>query len=220
MSSGIDRRNALHKAFEFIYKSEIEGDYYEFGVYQGVSLLRAMMSDRLWSQKTNRNQIRQFYGFDSFEGFPKFSNKDHLNGYGVFQEGQFKDTNIELVRKTILDQGLPIEKVHLIVGLFSETLSSLTIKDNSIENSLVAIAHIDCDLYSSAKECLDYLDGRFVDGAVLLFDDWFCYRGRPDKGVRRAFNEWVSGSSQMVSKYFDYSWAGKAFIVNNTVAEQ
>jgi len=30
---GIDRPGALDKAFEFIYKSETDGNYFEFGVF-------------------------------------------------------------------------------------------------------------------------------------------------------------------------------------------
>ena len=46
------------------------GDIYEFGVYRGSSLLAmALLAKRLGSKK-------HIWGFDSFEGFPRFSEQD------------------------------------------------------------------------------------------------------------------------------------------------
>jgi hypothetical protein len=214
MAGGIDRPGALDKAFEFIYKSETDGDYFEFGVFQGVSMARAIRSDLAWKKKTGRSHVGRFVGFDSFEGLPSFEQGDHLDGYGVFQPGQFGDTDPQKVRAEIAREGMPVDNVVLIPGFFSASLvADATLRQ--LSGARVAIAHIDCDLYSSAKECLDFLDGRLADGAVLLFDDWFCYRGRPDRGVHKAFDEWCAGSALHVSDYFTYSWAGRAFIVNS-----
>ena len=213
MVGGIDRPGALDKAFEFIYKSESDGDYYEFGVYQGVSLARAVRADMGWRKKTGRCHVSRFFGFDSFEGFPPFAEADALEGYGVCQPGQFANTSLDAVRAEIAREQMPIDAVTLIPGFFSQSLKSDTTRA-ALADSRVAIAHIDCDLYSSAQECLEFLDGRLIDGAVLLFDDWYCYRGRPDRGVRKAFVEWQASCAYLVSEYFGYSWAGRAFIVN------
>ena len=213
MAIGIDRGGALKKAFEFIYKSEIIGDYYEFGVYQGVSLCRALEVDITWAKKTKRKNIVNFYGFDSFEGLPYIKSEDHLDGYEVFQQGQFSGTRATVVMEEITRQGLPLERVTLVEGFYSKALKSDATK-KLLQDSRVAIAHIDCDLYSSASECLDFLNSRLIDGAVLLFDDWYCYRGRSDKGVHRAFDEWIKSTGYNANEYFSYSWAGKAFIIN------
>lgn len=213
MAAGIDRIGALRKAFEFVYKSETRGDYYEFGVFQGVSLARAIKADVVWRSKSGASYIENFFGFDSFEGLPQFIEGDHLNDYEVFKPSQFSDTQPQLVLDNITKEGLSVERVSLISGFYSESLKcDSTLK--MVKNSKVAIAHIDCDLYSSAVDCLDFLNERLCDGAVVLFDDWFCYRGRPGQGVHKAFNEWKENSGFIVSEYFNYSWAGKAFIVN------
>ena len=213
MATGIDRIGALDRAFEFIYKSETIGDYYEFGVFQGVSIARALKSDMRWRKRTGRAYVDKFFGFDSFKGLPQFTAGDNLEGYGVFHPGQFGDTQPKKVLEKIASEGMPADRVTLIQGFFSETLGAET-THHLLSNSKVAIAHIDCDLYSSALECLDFLDGRLADGAVILFDDWFCYRGRPDRGVHKAFDEWCAKRNYMVSDYFTYSWAGRAFMVN------
>ena len=84
MGNGIDRSGALNKALEFIFKSEIDGDYLEFGVFQGVSLARAIRANQNWKKRTGRNHIQRFIGFDSFEGLPSFIDGDNLRGYEVF----------------------------------------------------------------------------------------------------------------------------------------
>lgn len=213
MTGGIDRPGALDKAFEFIYKSGTDGDYYEFGVFKGVSLARAIRSDLAWKKKTGRNHIGRFIGFDSFEGLPVFVENDNLKGYEVFRPGQFSDTSPEIVWAELQREGMPIENVSLVPGFYADSLISKQTQD-LLEGARAAIAHIDCDLYSSAKQCLDFLSDRLADGAVILFDDWFCYRGRPDHGVNRAFEEWRRESSFWISDYFNYSWAGRAFIIN------
>jgi O-methyltransferase len=211
--SGIDRAGALDKAFEFIYKSETDGDYYEFGVFKGVSLARAIRSDVAWKKKTGRNHVTRFIGFDSFQGLPHFVEEDNLNGYEVFRQGQFADTSTGAVLAELERERVPADNVTLIPGFYSDSLIRQETLDK-LEGTRVAIAHIDCDLYSSAKQCLDFLQGRLVDGAIMLFDDWFCYRGRPDHGVHRAFEEWRQEAPYWISDYFQYSWAGRAFIIN------
>ena len=105
MASGIDRLGALDKALEFIYKSQTDGDYCEFGVYQGVSLLRALQADYKWRKQTNRRHVKRLFGFDSFWGLPPLRKGDQLEGYGVFKEGQFDDASVEIVRQRISEAG-------------------------------------------------------------------------------------------------------------------
>lgn len=213
MQIGIDREGALVKAFEFIFKSETAGAYCEFGVFQGVSLARAVLADSRWRKKTGKTYIERFFGFDSFEGLPQFTTGDRLADYDVFQPGQFGNTSERTVLEHLASHNAPTERVTLIPGFYADSLQRP--ETLRLLGSLpVAIAHIDCDLYSSAAECLDFLTGRLADGAVVLFDDWFCYRGRPDRGVHKAFDEWLARTGYLASDYCHYSWAGKAFIVN------
>lgn len=214
MAGGIDRIGALSKSFEFVYKSRIRGgDFYEFGVYQGLSMIRALKINRSWKNKYGINLVNRFFGFDSFQGLPEFYNEDRLDGYEVFYEGQFSDTSESLVRSRIKENGFENDEIDLVVGDYSSSLKSADTLEKC-RDSMAVIVHIDCDLYSSAMNCLKFLDGRILDGTVILFDDWFCYRGRPDNGVRKAFSDWTKSGNYFVSEYFNYSWAGKAFILN------
>jgi len=207
----MDRKCALNRAFEFVYKSETDGDYHEFGVYEGASLIRAIKADAAWKERTASRISRRFFAYDSFRGLPELSEHDRLENYNIFHEGQFS-TSIDVVKRNLEKAGLSDTDIEFVVGHYSDILQNTGVA-RATEGNRVAVAHIDCDLYASAIECLRFLDGRFSDGAIVLFDDWFCFRGRPDKGVRRAFREWHSATSYKVTEYFTYSWAGKAFIV-------
>ncbi len=212
MSSGIDREGAFKRVFEFVYKSGVRGSYAEFGVWQGASLIRALRQNKNWSTKFGTSLVDQFYAFDSFQGLPGITDSESLDNYHVFEKGQFSDTSSKAVEQAIEKAGLSDANLTLFPGFFEDTLQSHEV--NELIEAPIAVAHIDCDLESSALLCLDFLEHRLTDGAILMFDDWFCYRGRRDKGVRNAFSIWSQKSEHEITEYFRYSWAGVAFITN------
>jgi hypothetical protein len=123
---------------------------------------------------------RPIYGFDSFEGLP-----EPMKGRDLpFLKGEFSDTIYEEVYNTL---DCKTRDITLIKGWFEDTLKSsqaLAVKE-------IAYARIDCDLYLPALQCLEFLQPRLVDGAILVFDDW-CW-GAP-LGETRAFYEWALAS--------------------------
>ena len=55
--------------------SELKGDYYEFGVFQGSSIISvALIFKKLGIKK-------KLYGFDSFGGFPSYSKFDNFENF-------------------------------------------------------------------------------------------------------------------------------------------
>jgi len=52
----------------------------------------------------------------------------------------------------------------------------------------LALVHVDCDLYSSARDCLDAVGGRLVEGSVVVFDDFLAHEGWLDD-EKRAWDE-------------------------------
>ena len=201
----MNRQDAMYHALRFLKKSETLGSYFEFGLYQGQSIVTA------YKIHTQIDDFpRHFYGFDSFSGLPPLSEDDNLNDYGVFYEGQFSVSKSQ-VSANLIKNGMPGNSFTLIEGFYNESLY----EESTIEilgDTKAALVHIDCDLYSSAIPCLDFIAPRLVDGAILMFDDWFCYRGREDKGVRRAFNEWSNKVEYSFTEYSKYSWSGIMFI--------
>lgn len=157
------------------------GDYLEFGVCHGSSM--ACMHDVLI--ETGTTGVRKF-GFDSFQGLPPEA--DSQDG-GFFSRGQF-DSSVVFTHKLLTRRGIDWNTTFLIQGWFKDTCTPETIEKYAIRK--VGIVMIDCDIYSAAKEALDFVGPLLADQAVIVFDDWNS-GNLADKhmGERRAFDEFM-----------------------------
>ena len=109
----------------------------------------------------------EVYGFDSFAGLP-----EHWRlGYDA---GEFAEPPPQ------------VAGAELVVGLFEDTLPGFLEK----HTGPVAFVHVDCDLYSSTVTVLEQLAPRFVEGTVLLFDEYFNFPGWQEH-EHRAWREHV-----------------------------
>jgi O-methyltransferase len=203
----------MMRSVDFLKRSEVRGAYYEFGVSTGSTAIGAMNAARNLAAPPPAGGLDRFLLFDSFKGLPRTENPgDQLPGYSAIWEGRFAVSE-DAVREAIISAGHSMQAVTTIPGFYEESLRrSETIALTAAYPA--ALVHVDCDLYSSARDCLDFMRGRFLDGAILMFDDWFIYKGRPDKGVQKAFAEWAPRSGLIINEYFRYSWAGICFICN------
>lgn len=94
------------------------------------------------------------FGFDSFAGLPE----PWRPGYDA---GEFAQEPPE------------VAGAELVVGLFADTLPGF-LADHP---GPVAFLHVDCDLYSSTATVLEHVGARFVEGTVVLFDEYVNYPG-------------------------------------------
>jgi hypothetical protein len=186
------------------------GDYLEFGVCHGTSI---MCLYRVLS-KHNINSMRLF-GFDSFEGLPN----DEENHW---EKGQFK-SDYEYTKKKLNEYGVDWNRVKLIKGWFNETLNKGFIDKYNIERADLIM--VDCDMYSSAKEALNFCRPLIKDESIIVFDDWNPL-AKVNKGEKRAFDEFLYENPQFCTEEFgEYSFKnndlnGKIFIVRLTNGEQ
>jgi len=119
----------------------------EFGVFQGQSV-------RYLASLTKET----IYGFDSFEGL-----RENWKGWAA-------------ARRTFDMGGIPPPvpaNVTLIKGWFDETLP-LFLREHPGAFSFV---HIDSDTYEAASVILGAAADRFRPGTVVVFDEYFGYRG-------------------------------------------
>ena len=110
------------------------------------------------------------FGFDSFEGLPE----DWYEGYG---KGHFATATLPEVPSN----------VQLVKGWFKDTVPRFLEE----HPGPVSFVNIDCDLYSSTRDVLQLLCGRFQSGTVIQFDEYFNYPGWRNHEYR-AFQELVS----------------------------
>ena len=214
-----DRLGALYRAWGYIFTNQIKGAYYEFGVYRGDSFrdsylthrkFNAWISGQLHSKEAwRRNAVssfstytRPFYAFDTFNGMP-----DNHENNPTFKNGNFiceMEEFIELNYKA----GINDSDIRYFPGLFSM---------NKHLNNLApaAIVNIDCDLYASAKDALDVVRNRLVQGSIILMDDWNCFSACNYSGERRAMKEFlVDNPNIRIEPWFSYEFVGQAFIVH------
>lgn len=182
------------------------GDYLEFGVYNGTSMI--CMYNVL--EELGFNNIRMF-GFDSFEGLPETAAKDDE---GSWHQGQFC-CDYEFTRKVLYFEGIDEDRFFLIKGWFSDTLNDQLIRTHNITKASVIM--IDCDMYLSAKEALAFCAPLIGKEAVILFDDWYSANNLAGRnlGEKRAFDEFLSKNTNFKTEELNsYCENAKIFLVS------
>lgn len=98
-------------------------------------------------------EFMQVIGFDSFQGLPE----DWREGYPKGMFAEYEPPNIP--------------NAEFIVGMFEDTLREFPAQED------VGLVHIDCDLYSSTRTALDWLELCDLSGTFIVFDEWHGYEG-------------------------------------------
>lgn len=202
------RFTALDELADYLVGAEVEGDYVEFGVWQGANFAYA------WKVLTPCFPRMRFFAADSFQGLPRPRQIDAEDGYSSnFHENDFACSRDEFLNN-LQKQGVDPTKVACIPGWFQDTLNDAHPVAGRIDR--VAAAWIDCDLYESTVSVLSYLTRRMSVGTVLLFDDWRCFRNLPERGQQRACREWLDANPRLgLRELFSFGWNGLAFSVSS-----
>lgn len=138
--------------------------YLEFGVHEGRTL-------RWWSEHVTAPGAR-FLGFDSFDGLPADWHDDAPAGsFRVDRRPRLADPRVEIVP-----------------GWFSATLPGRELPPHD-----ELVVNVDCDLYSSTREVLDWLEDHLRPGTLVYFDDLFDHDAE-----LRAVWEWVDAHGEAV----------------------
>ncbi len=195
----------IETAFGFAFNNGVSGDYLEFGVYQGRTFTDAWEASCRYTMSDMR-----FHAFDSFEGLPEPGREDEGGG---FSGGQFRCER-DKFEATLRRRKVDFSRVSVHEGMFNRTLAEPgSLQSLGIRKA--SVVWIDCDLYASTVPVLRALTDVVVDGTILVFDDWFCFNGRPDRGEQRACGEWLNDNPHIrLVEYQKFHWAGASFIVN------
>lgn len=117
------------------------------------------------------NRLRKIVGFDTFEGFPDVSEKDHesfqAGGYGVTEA--YEEYLRAILRFQEKESPLShLEKFEIVKGDARETI--LEYLERSPE-TIVALAYFDMDIYDPTLKCLEAIRDRLTRGSVVGFDE-------------------------------------------------
>jgi len=207
------RTPTFFAALDYINYERVPGDVVEFGVYTGIALALFAQGHAF----DPKGMTRRFVGFDSFEGLPPSADQH--------ARWQPRDCAMNHSWHPMIPIGAPVrpavtldlfaacglEPPALHAGPFTETIGRV-VPSTYPE---IALVHFDCDLYESTRDALALAAPALQDGAMLMFDDWFHYRGNPRKGQARAFAEFLDHHPQWVSvPYRSYSTFCQAFILS------
>lgn len=149
----------------------------EFGVFHGRSI--SIIANALQAS----GYTHSVHGFDSFAGLPEAWQAEPAGSYST--QGRLPEVP---------------DNVQLHQGWFNETLPSFL----ADHDQAVALAHLDCDLYSSTHDVLQQLLARCSAGSVLVFDELLAYPGYEQHELRalKEFMQDWPGSFRVIGASF------------------
>lgn len=163
----VTRFITLYELFKRVL--EVKGSVVECGVFRGFSL---MTCAHLSAVLEPANLTRRIYGFDSFAGFPKISEKDG-NRLQTPEAGELQsDSSAELeeiIRIYDRDRFLGhVDKVQLVKGDVIATIPAFLADHPHL---VVSLLFLDLDLYEPTKMAIEQFVPRMPRGAILAFDE-------------------------------------------------
>lgn len=193
-----ETNSSLRFWFQHIRENALnnDGDIFEFGVFRGGSLIAAaLILKELGSEKT-------VYGFDTFSGFPSYSQQDELDNFYKYKGKYFDDeliADFEKLKelKTLINNQQNIDKVSIATaGNFTETSEKIVRRKidyfnlNNVklikgpfsetvkyffngENKKVSSVNIDCDLYEGYQTCLPAVYEKLSIGGYIHLDEYY-----------------------------------------------
>ena len=177
----------VYKIWNNIRLDSIPGDYIEFGIFKGKTLLHSI---KTYNKLFTKNKTIYFYGLDSFDGFPSsnhdfYSKENFTTSYDNVKEDFSKYTNVKIYR-----------------GFFSDTL-----KNNEFLDLTFSFVFLDCDIYESSIDVFNYVENRISNGGFLMIDD-FTSVDKNGNSIYKAFNETID-SDKFV--YFSSYSSGRIY---------
>ena len=157
-----------------VAKDTPPGCFVEVGVFMGGSAWHLT--------QLARQQDRQIYLYDTFEGMPYFDKED-VAGVPV---GMLK-TDFAAVRGA--------------VGPYPHMYKCVFPNDVDLPPERIAFAHIDVDAYRSTKETIEALKPLMASGGVMWFDDTNTLEGA-QQAVRECFVEEAVDRDEVTNRWF------------------
>ncbi|HEX8098457.1 MAG TPA: TylF/MycF/NovP-related O-methyltransferase [Pyrinomonadaceae bacterium] len=193
---------AIYECLKRTAEAGPAGDYYEFGMFRGYSFWYAQASAR----RLRLDRMR-FFGFDSFQGLPEPEGDESVE----FARGDYACGRAE-VEGYLNKYGVDWSRTTLVEGFYNESLKPELKAERGMRPAAVVL--IDCDLYTSTRDVLAFIDDLLQDGTVLMFDDWNCFSGSDEAGERKAFREYLASRPQWrAEEYISFGWHGQAFVL-------
>jgi predicted O-methyltransferase YrrM len=103
--------------------------------------------------------------------------------------GGFSNTSYEELDRRVQQFGLA-SHVALVQGYFQDTLSRYA-------DSRFCFVHLDCVIYESYRQCLEFFYPRMVQGGIVLIDE---YNDPPWPGCTQAVDEFIADKLERITE--------------------
>ncbi len=219
LSRAEDRYLHLGYGVEYSYLAGVDGDIAEFGCGSGVSthaIVNSLQQCELeYKTKLEKSSYlsKNIHLFDSFEGLPSAQNEidkvtpDVQNL--IWSKGKCFDFDDGSLKFALQNQ-LGFDGAKFYVGWYENTLNGIP------AGTKFSFLHLDCDLYQSTYEVLQYLieNKHISEGALLYFDDWSANKASPKLGQRKAWADILEKYNITWSEFGFYGNGCKKIIVH------
>jgi O-methyltransferase len=204
----VDHETFRHQQREYIFLSIarfchlnrlLEGYYFEFGCHTGRTMCMAWNFTKDLFNWT-------YVGFDSFQGLPEMPEIDQQP---IWYPGKLA-TSEEDFHSIVEGNGMPLERLVTVKGFYDQSLTS-ELAERFLPKK-AAVIYVDCDLYSSTVPVLSFCKPFLQAGTVIVFDDWFCFFGDPNRGERRAWAEFCQSNPGLRSVSFVSTNEAQSFV--------
>jgi O-methyltransferase len=135
---------------------------------------------------------KRLLGFDSFQGLDGSVSLDvALGGHDDDRKcvGGFSNTSYDAVDRRVRQFGLG-DNVTLVQGYFHDVLRRYS-------DSRFCFVHLDCVIYESYRQCLEFFYPRMVPGGIVLIDE---YRDPPWPGCTLAVDEFTADKPEKITE--------------------
>lgn len=183
--------------------NQVSGDYVEFGSWGANTLNLAYAA----MQRTGR--VRPMWAFDSFLGLPPAQDERDL--HPGWHEGGAGQGGVERFHEACAAHGIPPTAYTAVAGYYEDSLPPLGTDAPPVD---IAVAYIDCNMYTSTVSVLRFLAPRLKHGMVIAFDDYFCWSPDNVSAERSAFYEFTRAMPQWnFERYHDVHRTGVSYVV-------
>lgn len=199
------RQEFFYNAFKALSFNGINGDYLEFGCNGGMTFALAHQEAR------RHGHPARLWAFDSFRGLP--AQQGQHDAHPMWVEHSLA-TDLASFHDLCAANGIGRDDYEVVCGYYNHSLPALGDCDGPQD---VACVFIDCDLYSSTRDVLEYLLPRLKHGMILGFDDYHCWSTQQISGERRAMLEMFATENRWnLEPFMRFGWHGQAFVVEDS----
>jgi hypothetical protein len=192
----------FRRAFQLLSYNGVQGDYAEFGCMSGTTFSLA------WHAASLTGHAAHLWAFDSFAGLPSIGDARDVHPQWV--EGGMAMSEADF-HAACARRGVPRDRYTTVAGYYADTLAPGA---GGPRPERVALAYVDCDLYTSTVDALTFLLPRIGNGTVVAFADYYCPGPEGASGERLAsVAVFAAHPDWRLVPYHPYGWHGMSFVI-------